>query len=255
MDDHTVSGRLLAIIDAIAELDGRASLAALAATTGIPKPTVMRVANDLASRGVLRRDPRGYRLGARLIDPGAIAAMHHGKRDAAMPHLQELFARTGEVIALALVRGDDLAELERVYGDNREGIAQRSLISGPVTGAASTAMGRCLLSHRPDLADVVLHAPIPQLTPYTVTNPRELRDDLSAALDDGFAVEYEQTLPGLCCVSAPIVDGNGDVVGGVGIVGRPSVRFTPDRLTRSVLSAATDIAADWSKASSGASGG
>ncbi|AQA24828.1 iclR helix-turn-helix domain protein [Rhodococcus sp. MTM3W5.2] len=41
---------MLAIIDATAELDGRASLAALTASTGIPKPTVLRVANDLAAR-------------------------------------------------------------------------------------------------------------------------------------------------------------------------------------------------------------
>lgn len=245
MDDHTVAGRMLAIIDATAELDGRASLAALTESTGIPKPTVMRVANDLAARGVLQRGPGGYRLGAKLIDLGATAAVHHGMRDAAMPHLQELFARTGEVIVLALLCGDDVAELERVHGHNRDAIAQRQLAAGPVTDAVSTAVGRCLLAHRPDLADVALGKPIRRLTAYTVTDPRRLRDQLTSVLDHGFSVEYEQTLLGWSCVGAPILGGNGKVVGGVGIIGRRSARYSPNRLTGAVAAAATGIAADW----------
>ncbi|MFC7450676.1 IclR family transcriptional regulator [Rhodococcus daqingensis] len=245
MDDHTVAGRVLAIIDATAELDGRASLAALTESTGIPKPTVRRVANDLAARGVLQRGPGGYRLGAKLIDLGSTAAVHHGMRDAAMPYLQELFARTGEVIVLALLCGDGLVELERVRGHNRDAMAQRQLVGGPVTGAVSSAMGRCLLAHRPDLADAALHAPIPRLTAYTVTDARRLRDELSSVLDQGFAVEHEQTLLGWCCVAAPILGGNGKVVGGVGIVGRRSARYSPNRLAGAVVSSATGIAADW----------
>ncbi|MFC4602394.1 IclR family transcriptional regulator [Rhodococcus kronopolitis] len=245
MDDHTLAGRLLTIIDAVADLEGPASLAALTESTGIPKPTVMRVANDLAARGVLRRDPGGYRLGERLIDLGSVATRHHGMRDAAMPHLQELLARTGEVVSLAMLCGDELAELERVYGHNRADVAGRPLVRRPAADVVTTAMGRCLLAHRSDLAEAALRVPVPRRTRYTVTSPERIRDDLAAVRDRGFSLEYEQTMEGWCCVGAPILGGNGEVVASVGILGRPGARFTPHRLTRALLSAAEGIAIDW----------
>jgi len=63
MDDHTVAGRMLAIIDAVASR-AYIGLAEITAITSIPKPTVRRIVEDLVRRGKLERTPLGYGLGS-----------------------------------------------------------------------------------------------------------------------------------------------------------------------------------------------
>src|SRR5882757_1619212 len=98
MDDNTVAGRVVAVLDAVAELGGSVSLAALTRSTGIPKPTVRRIAADLVARHLLEHCENGYRLGQRLLELGMSAAEQHGLRNAAAPYLQDLFARTKEIV-------------------------------------------------------------------------------------------------------------------------------------------------------------
>jgi DNA-binding IclR family transcriptional regulator len=65
MDDHTVIGRAVAILDCIASAAGPLALAALTRRTGIPKPTVRRIANDLTKRGMLELTSDGYQPATR----------------------------------------------------------------------------------------------------------------------------------------------------------------------------------------------
>jgi hypothetical protein len=59
MDDHTVVGRAVAILDCVASAASPLPLAALTRKTGIPKPTVRRIASDLTERSNI--DARGVR--------------------------------------------------------------------------------------------------------------------------------------------------------------------------------------------------
>ncbi|HEX6356653.1 helix-turn-helix domain-containing protein [Actinophytocola sp.] len=94
MDDHTVTGRILAVLDAVADHDGPISLAELTRAVAVPKPTVRRIAADLCARRMLRRcaDDGGYLLGPRVLELGMRAAAQLDLRQAATPYLQDLFA-------------------------------------------------------------------------------------------------------------------------------------------------------------------
>ncbi|WP_446219963.1 helix-turn-helix domain-containing protein [Micromonospora sp. IBHARD004] len=65
MDDHTVTGRVMAVLEAVGALEEAATLAALTRHTGIPKPTVRRIAADLVARKILNRDATGYLWGSK----------------------------------------------------------------------------------------------------------------------------------------------------------------------------------------------
>ena len=47
VDDRTVVGRALTVLEAVAELGPAATLADVAKLTGIPKPTALRIATNL----------------------------------------------------------------------------------------------------------------------------------------------------------------------------------------------------------------
>jgi DNA-binding IclR family transcriptional regulator len=104
--ERTISGvgvldKSIAVLDAVAEATGPCSLGDLVASTGMPKPTVHRLAGGLEAHGLLRRDGEGrYLLGVRLIGLGRSAAEDWPLAEAARPALEGLRDRTGESVQL-----------------------------------------------------------------------------------------------------------------------------------------------------------
>jgi len=61
-----------------------------------------------------------------------------------------------------------------------------------------------------------------------VTNPSELRALIKTARSNSYALDYEESTPGLCCVAAPVYDAQGQIVAGMS-VSVPNIRFTDER--------------------------
>ncbi|WP_369142078.1 helix-turn-helix domain-containing protein [Streptomyces sp. R44] len=93
---ESVAGRLFSALDAF-EGGGPAALRLtdIAARTGLPAPTALRLLRELVAWGGLERGADGtYRLGIRLRVLGAAAPCPRGLLDAALPALRALSART-----------------------------------------------------------------------------------------------------------------------------------------------------------------
>ncbi|WP_162907047.1 IclR family transcriptional regulator [Allorhizocola rhizosphaerae] len=241
MDDHTVVGRMLAVLDAVADLADAATLAALTRCTGIPKPTVRRIAADLCARGVLLRAGGSYRLGPRLLELGLRTAAKDSLRLAAAPHIWDLFARTGEIVWISTITETSHFLLDSAFGANRASDMRRPW---PTTirsmGFLTTAAGRILLADRPELAEELGSQPIPRLTPYSLTTWPRLIAAARAAAEDGIATEREQSLLGYSCMAAGIRGPDHTVVGVLGVLGRAHA-MALHRFTRPLLAAADDI--------------
>jgi DNA-binding IclR family transcriptional regulator len=82
-----------------------------------------------------------------------------------------------------------------------------------------------------DLDDASLDArfppeqPLPQLAPGTITDPVALKAAISKIRQQGYAFDYEESTPGLCCVAAPVYDATKRMVAAMSIA-VPSIRFT-----------------------------
>ena len=242
MDDHTVTGRVVAVLDAVGGLGGGATLAAVTRACGIPKPTVRRIAADLVGRGLLERRADGYRLGPRLLVLGDEAGRQQGLRQAATPYVQDLFARTGEIAWITAITDTTLVLLHCVFGTNRAADVRSGGFPTAIPSARFlvTAAGRIVLGDRPELADHVRHRRLPRLTPYTVTQWPKVRAAIDAARDENVAVESEQSLLGYDCLAAGVHGPDGRVIAVVGITGRTGT-LAAGRLARPVLAAASDI--------------
>lgn len=244
MDDHTVIGRALAIIEVTLGADGPISLADLSRLTRIPKPTVRRMAINLTGRGLLTKEDDGYRAGPQLDVLGARAAERQDIRRISTPPLQELFQRSGGVVWLIeLKQFEQLALVSAVFDRSSLPYSNdwpRNLHNASIM---ATALGQVVLADHPDRVEVHLQHGIPRLTPRTVTQPGRLLGAIARAIGEGLAVEHEQVRLGWSCLAVPI-KGPDSASAVLGVVDRTS-RFNPSRIRRAAMTTAADIGLEW----------
>ncbi|MFB7514313.1 IclR family transcriptional regulator [Streptomyces sp. NPDC056144] len=218
---ESVAGRLFSVLDAFDV--GRGGPAALrltdiAARTGLPAPTALRMVRELVAWGGLERGADGtYRLGLRLRALGAAAPCPRGLLDAALPALRALGARTGGHADVAVLAGS---------GD------VLCLVSGERLPGHATAFGRILLAAPP--------ADLPRFTRHTVVLPGVLAAQLARVRAEGLAVCAEEYRLGEVTVAAPVAGPAGPVAA-LGVTVTAGVPL--DRVTAAVREAATRVRA------------
>lgn len=106
--------RGLSILDAFKPGVAILSLAEIAALTGLYKSTILRLCESLLRLGYLQRSEDGrYRLGAAVLLFARIYQDAFNLRDAVVPTLRSLTARTGETASFYIRDGDSEVCLHR----------------------------------------------------------------------------------------------------------------------------------------------
>jgi DNA-binding IclR family transcriptional regulator len=243
VDDGTVVGRALAVIDAVAEYGANVTLAELAAATGIPKPTVFRIAASLVARNLLKRTARGYALGPELRRLGEKASLQI-EFERYIPVLEELHAAHGGMAWITA--GRDLVNVQPVVQVCDPELVPAAQYGWPVPGTAemlaNTAGGHLVLAHQPALLERIARGDFAPTAPNGIRGANQLHARVQQARRDGFAVESEQSVPGWSCVVA-LLPSTTDRLAMIGVtlpVGRANAR----ELIRSVLRAFDAIASD-----------
>lgn len=230
--------KAVAALDALLEQPDGLALAELARATGLSKPTTHRLLAGLLDAGLVRALGGGrHALGPRCLALGAGFLAGIDLRREALPLLQELARETGETCHLGVLSGTEVVYIEKV--DSRHAIRMQSRV-GATAPALSTGLGRAILSRsREEVVEAVLAAAcgaggqLERRTPFTVTDPAELRAVLAAAREDGVAVDDVQNEPGIRCVAAPVLDHAGEPVAALSVSG-PEIRITPEEARRLV---------------------
>lgn len=230
-DDRTVVGRTVTILDEVTSAPTPITLALLTKNTGIPKPTVRRIANALVQRGMLTRTPQGYWAGDRLIHQGLRSTWHQRTAHTAQPYLQDLYARApGEIAFYCGLHNGELVNVGSVFGAaHRHSMQETAWPSLASLGhsVVLTATGRLQFAHHAEQAERILTTGCPPLTPYSPAHPGRLRALLTDARDTGIAVEQEQSRLGWGCTAVALHDTAGTLIGALGLAGRGSTTTTP----------------------------
>ncbi|MBO2457514.1 IclR family transcriptional regulator [Actinomadura violacea] len=225
---------------------GPRMLGQIAAETGRSKATTHRLLATLVARGYAEQDARtgAYRPGLRCAELGmtVLAGLRLG--DIARPHLEELNARTGEVVHLCVYDLGDVVYLAKL--DSRLPVAPQSRV-GARAPAHCVAPGRALLAHQPpDELARVAETGLRAYTEHTITDPDDLARELRRVRERGYAINESSWRPGVCGAGAVIRDYTGAPVAAVGCC-VPESRFGADRrreLAAAVTAAAARISAD-----------
>ncbi|MSQ51816.1 MAG: IclR family transcriptional regulator [Betaproteobacteria bacterium] len=209
----------LRLLKVFSDQESEIGISDLARRVGLAKSTVHRLASSLVEEGMLEQAEREgkYRLGLALFELGALVRRKMDVTAEARHHLKALSERSGETVQLAV-----LEQTAALYINVIE--SQRALRMSYQVGTRAplhcTAVGKVLLAHADDkVFESTVAQGLAALTAMTITQASELRRDLSAVVQRGYAFEEEEAEPGLRGVAAPVRDFSGQVVAAIGISG------------------------------------
>ncbi len=210
LDGDTPTMRLFALLEVIAAKDQRYSLQGLVEETGLPKPTLHRMLQQLESAGLLHRngDGRNYSTGTRLrrlAENLLLNDSHHGARHAVLRHLVE---EVGESCNITVLSGSEVVYLDRV---ETAAPLRFYLHPGSRVPAHCSASGKMFLSQMTatQRRRLLAHAPLERYTANTLTDLDELELEIKRVRRNGFALDDEEFLPGLLCAAVPVPSDNG----------------------------------------------
>jgi DNA-binding IclR family transcriptional regulator len=212
----TVTSRVLAILGSFDAEHPSQTLTEIAQRANLTPPTAHRLVRELAAWGALQRTGFGsYVIGQRIWDLGLLAPVERGLRAVAAPFLHDLYGATLAAVHIAVRDGTFALYLDRVPGH----------ASVPVVGKAgsrmplhATGVGKVLLAHAPaHVREAALAGPLRRFTPYTVTQPDRLEDQLEQVAREGYATTLQEMTLGACSIAVP-VDAGGRTVASIGVV-------------------------------------
>ena len=195
---------------------------------GIPKSGAHALMSSLTGQGLLSRTTRGrYRLGWKTLALSEALMRSVDFTHQARRAMEYLASRFNELLHLAVLEN---GQVERVvYVEKVQGVRAVHL---PITGRGrvlpshGSGVGKMLLSNRPqaEVTRALGMEGLVALTQNTITEADQLQKELEDTVERGYAHDREETVPGLCCVAAPVRDRTGEVVAAMSF-SVPAYRF------------------------------
>ena len=233
-----MASRIFAVLGAFDAEHRRLSLSELARRSGQPLTTAFRLAGELVRVGALVRVGSGeYAIGRRMWDLGLLAPVQSGLRDIASPFLHDIYGATLATVHLAVRDGTEVLYLDRLAGHASVPVVSRIGARLPLY---ATGVGKVLLAFAPTDVQAEVLADLRRITPYTVTQPGRLREQLRRVHREGFAQTVDEMTLGACSVAVPVRDREGGVVAALGVV-VPDLKRDRPRLVAALQVAAQGI--------------
>jgi IclR family transcriptional regulator, acetate operon repressor len=205
----------------------------------LSRPTLYRLLETLASRGLIRTYGTPQRFS---LDYGVGQLAHNwmsglDEVSAARPILERLHEDTGETVALFVVRErQHLCVLELPSPH----VLSMSRGIGPMGPMARGASGKAILAFMDDDAANAVLRSLPEDIDRDV-----LRQDLAQVRKDKFRISRGEIFVGAIAIAAPYFDHTNRVAGSIGVFG-PEARLSKEwvaETTRRVVASTTELSA------------
>lgn len=217
--------RLLRIVRGLEELGG-AGVTELADHVEFPKSTVHNHLTTLHQAEFVTKDAGEYHLGLRFLELGELARQRRTRTDQIRQKVTEIAEQTQERAQFIVEEHGRGVYVHRFTGE--KAVSTDSRLGRHVSIHASSA-GKAILAHLPEeRVDWIAETKgLERLTENTITDPAELKEELSLIRERGYATNDEENVVGLRAVGAPILGADDDVVGAIS-VSAPTHRLTGD---------------------------
>lgn len=220
--------RAFAVLDLFREAGGDLGVVQIAERLGLTLSTGHRIARALVAEGYLAQGEgrERYRLGLQALLLGQAAQRAMGM-EVARPILQELADRTHESVNLGLPDVGRVIVVQRIESPQP---LRFSMEVGTHVELHATSMGKSLLAFNDELrAQVPADSQLPRLTAKTHGDAPSLFADLAEIRKRGWSIDDEESMLGVRCVAAPILDGSGHARAAIAVQA-PAVRMPDSRL-------------------------
>jgi DNA-binding IclR family transcriptional regulator len=209
----------------------------------LPPSSVYRYLSNLKGRGLVNEcDKQGYyRLGPGIGELAEGLRDKPGIADLARPVMQSLQKATGETVILNARRGYRVVPIERVESNQEFRV---SGYQGSEMYLHAGAAAKVLMAYLDEKElEKAIQAGLPKITRTTLTDPQKLKEKLRQIREKGYCVSAGEVVAGTRGIAAPIKDGDGKLVAGLGLIG-PAQRIAgakTARYTKMVVKAAEEI--------------
>ena len=224
--------RVLDILELLGQADRPLTLSEVSAALELPKSSTSLLLQTLAHRGYLEAiSTRGpFQLGLKAVELGAAYTRKLDLVQQFRGVARQLVVACQETVQLAVLDGTEI-----VYLAKEDGTMAVRLVSyvGKRLPAHATALGKVLLASLPEselTARLAQKALVP-MTPRTVSNFRQLTEELAEVREQGYGVDREEAVEDLYCFAAPVWDQSRKTVAAIS-VSAPKSRVTDESLTR-----------------------
>lgn len=201
--------KALAIIEAF-ESNTQLSLKNLCKITGFPKSGILRLCGTLEAAGYLYRSTETgeYTLGFKFYHLSQALERHHPLAAISRPILQQIARHTGEATSINVIMGFERCCV--AYEEGTFPVRYSMDLRGLRMPLFAGAGGKVLLAFGdPELMDSILANHILQkLTDHTITDPDDLKKELDAVREAGFAHSIGERISESSAIAVPVFDKN-----------------------------------------------
>lgn len=234
MKNYTVQSvkRALNLLELISE-EKEIGIRELSRRVDFSRSTVQNLVTTLEEEGFLIQNPSNakYRLSFKLHNLGRHALEQFDLRSIVRPYLEKMMLEVEETVALGILDDCEVIYVDRISFPEKEYFS----FLGNRDPIYCTGIGKAILAHLPEIEQSRIfeklnhQTKLKSFTEKTITNIDDLKRNLSVAKAIGYAISYEERLPGTVSVSAPIRAWEGRVLGAIAVHGFVN-RITPERL-------------------------
>ena len=225
--------RAVQVLELLAR-EGEAGVAEVARELRVHSSTASRLITALSGHELVERmaDTRRVRLGVGLLRLAGATASRLDVTSQAQPVCDGLAEELGETVNVAVLTGDVATNVCQAQG--RSTVAMQNWV-GQRTVLHATSSGKVLLAHLDEAErDGQLTTPLERFTEHTLTSAADLRRELQAVREIGWATAVEELETGLNAVAAPIRGHDGTVIAAISVAG-PTYRLSPERLPEAAV--------------------
>ena len=237
--------RALGILDVLSDEGPDLSLGEISQKLELHKSTAHRLIMVLERHKLIERNSMNgrFRLGLKLFELGTRAVSQLDLRERARPFLERLVLETSETVHLCI-----LDDYEVVYLDKVEPV--RSVRMATSVGRRNpvhcTAVGKAMMAHLSDgqVEEIIRKHGMKAMTANTITSLVELKKELIAVKERGYAIDNEEIEEGVRCVGCVVRNFSGEPMAAIS-VSAPAFRLTKEKvktLAQAVMATANGLA-------------
>ena len=200
----------------------------LSRRSNLPEASGYRLIQTLVEIGAVVRGPRGrYRPGMLLVSLSQNVMIADLLRDAGQKVANELSERLDATVHVGVLERGMVTYAVKAATPTSFPTQTRA---GAQLEAYCSGLGKVLLAALPaDQVDAIIcDGDLIALTPYTITDERELRAHLNQVRMQGWAIDDREFHSGMICIAAPVRDEQGRAVAAISISDAAEV-MTPER--------------------------
>jgi DNA-binding IclR family transcriptional regulator len=203
------------IVEALVEREG-ATVSELAASLSVTKGTVHNHLATLQELGYVTKDGGVYHPALRFLAPATRSRQRSPLAMVPTGAASDLAASTGQRVDLVALEGDRSVLVYTESGEQYEG--EYSVV-GSVVPLYCTAPGKAILAHADHVrVEDALAAGDGERAGRAITDPPELRRELTKVRGEGLAHDRTESAPNVRGIAAPVFQ-SGTVRGAIGVLG------------------------------------